>query len=90
METKLAEWMAFSMEVADHIKGYCMPQYGDYPDELIDSWTVDHIKSELAEYVKRIGTDLRGKKESERDALKIAHYACYLLKFLRKDSEQVG
>lgn len=85
--TKLEEWRAFSYEMEKHIVDYCVVQYGDYPDELIDLWSVDSIKDKLGGYVKRIGLGARGSKEGERDALKIAHYACYLLKFLRRDSE---
>lgn len=83
MKTKQEEWSQFSMEVENHIVNYVLPQYGDYPDEAIDSWTVEHIKSELEKYVKRIGADVRGAEESVRDTFKMAHYACYLLKFLR-------
>lgn len=85
MKTKQEEWSDFSTEVEDHIVNYVLPQYGDYPDEAIDSWALIHVKSELEKYVKRIGTALRGKKEAERDALKIAHYACYLSKFLKEE-----
>lgn len=85
MKTKQEEWSQFSTEVEGHIVNYCLPQYGDYPDPIVESWTVSSIKSELEKYVRRIGVDIRGKEESERDALKIAHYACYLLKFLRKE-----
>ena len=80
MKTKLSEWVEFSLEVDDHIENYCIPQYGDYPDEMIEGWTVENIKTQLEKYVKRIGVDVRGVEEAKRDTLKIAHYACLLLK----------
>ena len=87
MERKLTEWMEFCREVADHINHYCIPQYGDYPDEMIEGWGVKSIKTQLEKYVGRIGTGVRGTSEAERDTLKIAHYACLLAKKIEEETE---
>ena len=85
MNTKLSEWDDFEDLVYDHIQNYVIPQYGDYPDEMVEGWDINIIKEYLGKYVRRIGTGQRG-REAERDALKIAHYACYLLKKIREES----
>lgn len=77
--TKLDEWKEFSKEVEKHIENYCLPAYGDYPDEMIESMDLRDIQRELERYTKRIGRPVRGIVEAKRDTLKIAHYACFLL-----------
>jgi hypothetical protein len=70
--TKKEQWQKFSALVEDHIDNYVVPKYGEKPIEM-DKF---NIGSEIIRYAARIG---RGDK---RDALKIAHYACYLLEKL--------
>lgn len=79
MKTKQGEWEVFASRVMEHIHNYCVAQYGDYPDRMIEGFSVSDIKKQLERYVKRIGVDIRGVEESKRDTLKIAHYACILL-----------
>jgi len=86
-DTKEREFAKFALEVIEHIKNYVIPQYGNYPDEMIDGFTIADIKAQLARYVGRIGTNARGQQEAERDCLKIAHYACLLLRKLREEKE---
>jgi len=78
MTTKIEEWIGFSEAVETHIKEYVIPQYGDYPDEMIKEFDLRDIQKQLGRYVKRIGSGSRGIEEAIRDSLKIAHYACYL------------
>ena len=82
MITKTEEWADFAVKVQEHIREYVVPQYGDYPDDMIDDWDVKSIKDQLVRYIARIGVGIRGDEEAKRDALKIAHYACYLYKKL--------
>lgn len=72
------EWEGFSGEVTDHIENYTVPQYGDAPDDMVETFTPADIKANLLRYVGRIGYNARGPEEAKRDALKIAHYACLL------------
>jgi len=78
MVTKKSEWNEFSKRVSEHIENYVIPQYGDYPDQMLEDFDIQDYKSQLIRYHARIGTNARGNKESMRDCLKIAHYACYL------------
>lgn len=77
---KIKEWKRFSESVENHIESYVLAQYGDYPDEMIESFTIQSIKEQLMRYVSRIGRSARSHDEELRDTLKIAHYACYLRK----------
>lgn len=67
-----------------HIEGYVIPQYGDYPDEMIEGFNLVELKSQLKRYVGRIGTGVRGDIEALRDCYKIAHYACFVWKYLER------
>ncbi len=78
MKTKLTEWENFFSDVYAHIDKYCIPQYGDYPDEMIDKMDTDDIKFQIERYAGRIGRGARGEEEALRDCFKIAHYACLL------------
>ena len=78
MTTKIDEWAIFSAAVMDHIDEYVVPQYGDYPDEMIEEFNLRDIQKQLGRYVKRIEFSSRGIEDSIVDSLKIAHYACYL------------
>jgi len=84
MKTKNNEWMGFAVDIGIHIDKYCVPQYGDYPDKMIEGFTPRDIQAQLERYVKRIGTGARGKEEAVRDCFKIAHYACILHSKIRQ------
>lgn len=77
-KTKLSEWEDFNSEVRLHIMEYVVPQYGDYPDSMIEGADLQFFKNQLDRYVKRIGSNARGIEEAKRDALKIAHYGCFI------------
>ena len=80
---KLEQWRNFNLRVSYHIEDYVVPQYGDFPDKMIDEWCQDDIKSQMERYVKRIGSGARGKEEAMRDCFKMAHYACYIFNKLK-------
>lgn len=87
MKNKKQEYAAFALEVIEHIKDYVIPQYGDYPDAMIEGFSIADIKAQLVRYAGRIGSNARGEKEAERDCMKMAHYACLLLMKLREEKE---
>lgn len=73
---KCVEWQEFARRVDDHIREYVIPQYGDYPDDMIENFTIRDIQKQLTRYVGRMGSGARGIEEEIRDMLKISHYAC--------------
>lgn len=85
---KAKEFEAFSKEVINHIETYAVPQYGDYPNDLIKETTIEDIVHDMQRYLHRMKTNARGAKEVERDFLKLGHYACiayYKLKEANND-----
>lgn len=78
------EWINFAEEVLSHVENYTVPQYGDLPyDPIFSDWGVSDCLLAIKKYTNRVETNARGVKESERDCLKIAHYACLLQAKLR-------
>ena len=70
------EWDEFSVVVMDHVENYCVPQYGDMPEDQMTTASLEDIKHNLGRYVNRMGKGLRGPEEELRDMRKVAHYAC--------------
>ena len=86
--TKEFQWNRFSNIVANHIRNYVVPQYGDFPDKTIVKFTPEKIQGKLESYVDRIGKSSRGEEDAKRDCLKIAHFACYLFSILETGSAE--
>lgn len=76
MSKKGEEFAKFSVEVLKHIEDYAVPQYGDYPNDLIKETSIQDIVHDMKRYLYRMETNARGQKEVERDFLKLAHYSC--------------
>lgn len=70
-----AMWEAFGNIVNMHIMEYTVPQYGDYPNDLRTSSSVNDIMDCIRRYVSRFDSNSRGEDECLLDLLKIAHYA---------------
>jgi dUTP pyrophosphatase len=70
----LEMWREFADAVEAHIRDYTIPQYGDWPDDQMSTFTDEDIKTAIARYENRRGKGARGIEEEMRDCLKIAHY----------------
>jgi hypothetical protein len=82
------EWADFAALVMQHIEEYTVPQYGDAPNDQASGFSAHDIAVNLQRYVNRLESNRRGKEESQRDLLKIAHY-CAILYFKRaKEGKQ--
>lgn len=68
-------WDVFAEEVFNHIEGYTVPQYGDFPDDNVATWTPEQCVTQIEKYCKRFGSNARGEQETNLDLIKIAHYA---------------
>ena len=68
------DWLHFADTVAEHIEYYTVPQYGDAPDDQVESWTAEHCVNQLHKYASRFGSNKREGQDA-LDLLKIAHYA---------------
>lgn len=68
------DWNEFAEKVADHIENYTVPQYGDAPNDNVESWSAQDCIAQVQKYAARFGTNQRAGQE-ELDLMKIAHYA---------------
>lgn len=68
------DWNEFAAKVADHIENYTVPQYGDAPNDNVESWSAQDCIAQVQKYAARFGTNQRAGQE-ELDLMKIAHYA---------------
>lgn len=68
------DWNEFAAKVADHIENYTVPQYGDAPNDNVESWSSQDCIAQIQKYAARFGANQRAGQE-ELDLMKIAHYA---------------
>jgi hypothetical protein len=68
-------WLDFATRIFDHIENYTVPQYGDYPDDMLTTMSDRAIIANMTRYVVRAGKGQRGPEEEQRDMLKLIHYA---------------
>jgi hypothetical protein len=68
------DWNEFATKVADHIENYTVPQYGDAPNDNVESWSAQDCIAQVQKYAARFGTNQRAGQE-ELDLMKVAHYA---------------
>jgi len=85
MSNRRSEWDAFAYKVGKHIDEYTVKQYGDYPDDKLTEYSIDSIVQEIKKYCARVHTNARGRDETMRDTLKIAHYAAVLHSKLQEE-----
>ena len=72
---RVTDWLAFADLVSDHIETYTIEQFGDTPNDQVESWTPAACILAIRKYTERYGKGQRGELEQLRDLLKIAHYA---------------
>ena len=67
------DWSRFAFNVANHIEEYTVPQYGDKPNDNVESWTADDCVKQVLKYINRRGKSRRPGEE-KLDLIKCAHY----------------
>jgi hypothetical protein len=75
MSKRAVDFKAFAATVERHIDNYTVPQYGDEPYDQVETWTSIQCMDSIKRYINRFGTNRRGRIETLRDLVKIAHYA---------------
>lgn len=53
------DWNEFAAKVADHIENYTVPQYGDAPNDNVESWSAQGCIDQVQKYAARFGTNQR-------------------------------
>ena len=74
MTERERQWKEFSDAVAEHLREYAVPQYGDVGEDEITGYSTEDCVTHLSRYAKRYGTQSR-KGQQKLDFMKIAHYA---------------
>lgn len=69
------DFLNFSLDVLNHIESYTVPQYGDKGSDQMTTASLEDIQHDMKRYINRMLSNARGKEETKRDMLKIAHYA---------------
>jgi hypothetical protein len=82
------EFFHFSELVKAHIASYTIPQYGDKPDDEVESWTAEQCVLAIQKYTKRFESARRGRIETLRDMVKIAHFAALAFSKLEPTEEE--
>jgi len=83
------EFITFSEITKSHINNYTIPQYGDKPDDEIESCTPEQCVRAIQKYARRFGAERRGRLEELRDMVKIAHTACVAFYKMNPSTEEV-
>ncbi len=72
---RVRDFDMFSSIVIEHINNYTIPQYGDSPGDEVERWTAEQCIIAIQKYTKRYLSSRRGRLETLRDMVKIAHFA---------------
>lgn len=72
------QFAEFAADVVIHVDEYTIPQYGDSPDDMVETWTAEHVRNQMQKYLKRMDGNGRGSDDNLLSCLKIAHYAAIL------------
>jgi hypothetical protein len=88
MSNRGEEWEDFSGVVEMHIENYTVKQYGDSPDDQVEGWTAGECMKAISKYANRFATQRRGRLETLRDLVKIAHFACIAYQKLQPSGEE--
>ena len=65
--------LPFSLRVLQHIESYTVPQYGDAPNDEVESWSIEECLLAVKKYNARDGKNSR-EGQQELDFLKMAHF----------------
>jgi len=90
MLNRIEDWRKFSLQIEKHIEQYTIPQYQseDNLTDQVNIWTSEDCIKAISRYIVRFKSHIRGKQESLRDLLKIAHYAQFAYDKLKKELDE--
>ena len=72
--SRRSDFIDFSFIVEEHIVNYTIPQYGDRPNDEVENWSAEQCVLAIQKYTKRFRSSRRGRLETLRDMVKIAHF----------------
>jgi len=83
------EFSCFAELVGFHIENYTVLQYGDAPNDQVQEWTENQCMDSIKRYGNRFESNARGRIETLRDMLKIAHFAGLIFGKLNPTEEEI-
>lgn len=89
MTIREQEFSYFAGIVEEHIANYTIPQYGDAPDDELETWTAAQCVKAISKYTARFESGRRGQLETLRDLVKIAHFAAVAFSKLLASGEDI-
>ena len=90
MLNRIEDWRKFSLQIEKHIEQYTIPQYQHEDDshDQVGIWASDDCINSIFRYLTRFKSHIRGKQETLRDMLKIAHYAQFAYDKLKEELDE--
>lgn len=88
LSQKGENWLRFATTVLEHIENYAVPQYGGDVVDSPDVRSKDDCIKYMSKYLRRTGSERRGRIEELRDMVKIAHFAQYAFDFSEPTDEE--
>lgn len=86
---KAYAWREFARMTLEHIENYSVPQYGPTLSENTDVTSTEDCLKYIAKYLRRHGSDRRGRIEELRDLVKIAHFAQFAFDMMEPTEEEI-
>lgn len=88
LSKKGENWLRFATTVLEHIENYAVPQYGGDIAENPDVASADDCRKYIAKYLRRAGSERRGRIEELRDLVKIANFAQFAFDMMKPSEEE--
>lgn len=86
---KAFRWAVFSATVYKHIENYSVPQYGPDIKDNVDVADANDCRKYISKYLRRAGSERRGRIEELRDLVKIAHFAQFAFDMMEPTEEEI-
>lgn len=83
-------WLEFSITVLEHIENYAVPQYGPDIAQNEDVESAEDCRKYMAKYLRRAGSERRGRIEELRDLVKIANFAQFAFDMMKPIGVEVS
>lgn len=83
-------WENFADIVYDHVENYSVPQYGPNIEENSDVASAEDCRKYIAKYLRRAGSERRGRIEELRDLVKIAHFAQFAFDMMKPTDDEIA
>lgn len=82
-------WIRFADITEKHIKNYAVPQYGPSIADNTDVENAEDCRKYIKKYLRRAGSERRGRIEELRDLVKIANFAQFAFDMMKPTQEEI-